>query len=135
MTDADGDDYGDISLHRTARTLHLLDATGGLAQAGTDCNDSDNNTFPNAAPNDGAGCLTDVDGDDYASVASGGTDCDDSSNTVFPGATEVVADGIDQDCDVNNGDSCYDDSDGDSLGGNSVIASADLDCNDAGDQG
>ena len=61
------------------------------------------------------------------------TDCDDESNTVFPGATEIVADGIDQDCDVDNGDVCYSDNDGDGFGTSTTVASANLSCADDGE--
>ena len=59
------------------------------------------------------------------------TDCNDSNPSRFPTATEVVGNGIDEDCD--NGDLCFVDSDGDGFRSESTIASADLDCSDAGD--
>ena len=40
----------------------------------------------------------DSDGDGHASWATGGDDCDDGRNDTWGGATEVVGDGIDQDC-------------------------------------
>ncbi len=60
------------------------------------------------------------------------TDCDDSSATIHGGATEVVNDGVDQDCD--GGDACKEDLDGDGYG-DAALASADLDCADAGEAG
>ena len=60
------------------------------------------------------------------------TDCDDEDASVFPGAPEVVADGIDQDCDA--GDTCQADADGDGArAASSTAASADLDCADEGE--
>ena len=76
-------------------------------------------------------CLADVDDDGFvdASGATVGsedsdcndpgegletdpaTDCDDTESSAYPGATEIVADGIDQDC--NGMETCYVDADGD----------------------
>jgi large repetitive protein len=58
-------------------------------------------------------------------------DCDDTNAAIHPGATEVVADGIDQDC--TGGDACYQDLDRDGYGATTVIASTDLDCDDTGE--
>ena len=61
------------------------------------------------------------------------TDCDDSDASIYDGASELVADGVDQDCD--GGDTCYLDADDDGYRPDaiSVIASADLDCTDSGE--
>jgi len=45
---------------------------------------------------------------------SGGPDCNDGDGVINPGAAEMVADGIDQDC--NGQDRCYQDTDGDAYG-------------------
>ncbi len=58
-------------------------------------------------------------GDGYSTSSD---DCDDTEASVYPGATEVVSDGIDQDCD--GADSTEPDSDGDGEGDSS-------DCDDA----
>ncbi|MCB9688889.1 MAG: hypothetical protein H6735_27860 [Alphaproteobacteria bacterium] len=67
------------------------------------------------------------------------TDCRDDDPDSKPGAVEIVADGIDQDCD--GFDACYQDFDNDGFGGTSVVdgspfclaageKSTALDCND-----
>jgi hypothetical protein len=58
-------------------------------------------------------------------------DCDDSNAAIRPNATEVVGDGVDQDCDAR--ESCYRDIDGDSYGSGTIVASSDLDCSDPGE--
>ena len=61
------------------------------------------------------------------------TDCDDTSAQLSPGGTEIVGDGLDQNCD--GGDVCYADADDDgfrALGG-LTVPSVDLDCTDAGE--
>ena len=61
-------------------------------------------------------------------------DCDDADPSVSPAATEVVADGIDQDC--SGVELCYVDADGDGyLPSLDTRSSADLDCDDAGEAG
>ncbi|HMV69020.1 MAG TPA: MopE-related protein, partial [Myxococcota bacterium] len=61
------------------------------------------------------------------------TDCNDASATIHPGATEVVGDGVDQDCD--GGDTCYADADDDGLRSTALttVRSVDLDCLDPGE--
>src|SRR5687767_11688201 len=56
-------------------------------------------------------------------------DCDDTDPTVYPGAIEVVADGVDQDCDGQ--DTCWIDRDLDGWGGGDFVGAADFDCVDA----
>ena len=58
-------------------------------------------------------------------------DCAPNDASIHPGAAEVVADGIDQDCD--GGDDCFSDGDNDGYGSVSTRASEDLDCLDAGE--
>lgn len=48
--------------------------------------------------------ITDADFDGHAAVGTGGNDCDDSASAIHPGAHEVLADGIDQDCDGTDAD-------------------------------
>jgi hypothetical protein len=45
-----------------------------------------------------------VDGDGFDSTGvAGGTDCDDDVAAVYPGAPDIIGDGIDADCDGNDG--------------------------------
>ena len=128
------------------------------AFGGGDCDDADPASFPGAPDAcdgvdqdcDGVDGVPvdwyrDADGDGYgdgAAVASAcaapdtdladnAEDCDDRSARVRPGATEVVADGVDQDCD--GGDVCYVDADGDAYGDVATVPSADTDCADVGE--
>jgi hypothetical protein len=55
-------------------------------------------------------------------------DCDDTDDRVYPGATEVVANGVDENCD--GGEICYQDLDADGFGAG-ILVSADADCTDA----
>ena len=68
-----------------------------------------------------------------ANTFASATDCDDSSSSIHPGATEIVADGIDQNC--TGGDVCYVDADNDGFRttSGSTVVSADLDCLDSGE--
>ena len=79
----------------------------------------------------------DVDGDGFGDVTppagvTSGTDCDDNQAAVNEDATEVVADGIDNDC--NGLEHCYADIDFDSYGDTSaLIASVNMSCSDNGE--
>ena len=67
----------------------------------------------------------DVDQDQFTVLAPEGveatvfcstqTDCDDSNDQIFPGALEVIDDGIDQDCDGEDGSASSTDFDGDGI--------------------
>src|SRR5690606_3179548 len=56
-------------------------------------------------------------------------DCDHTRASVHPGAPEVVADGIDQNCD--GVDTCYHDADGDGFGSGALIDDTDLVCSNS----
>ena len=119
-----------------------------------DCNDADASIHPGAEEvvADGTDqdcdgndlCYADSDGDGHGGVATVAAatceikgvaatsdDCNDADVTVHPGAKEIPVDAIDQDCD--GGDVCFVDSDGDGFGVSVTVASADLDCADAGE--
>jgi hypothetical protein len=99
MRDSDGDNFGDL--------LAVFPIVSG-----TDCDDTDANTFLGAAPLDNVNtCMKDSDGDDYGDSAVplpvvDGTDCDDSNSDVNPGVIEgpfgdlVCSDLLDNDCDM-----------------------------------
>ena len=82
--------------------------TGTVTSADTDCFDS---------------------GEAAASMASG--DCNDTEPTINPGATELIADGIDQNCDGK--EVCYIDADSDGWRLTTTKMSADADCTDSGE--
>lgn len=80
------------------------------------CNTSD--PCPSDAPNDG-------DGDGYLSCQ---TDCDDEDEDAYPGGTEIVGDGIDQDCNFFDTVACWLDSDLDGFGSDTPATSATGSC-------
>jgi hypothetical protein len=63
--------------------------------------------------------------------ASDGGDCAPDDPGVHPDAAEIVGDAVDQDCDGT--ERCYADADDDGRRIDSAIASADTDCDDAGE--
>ena len=145
--DNDGDGFGDSN----ATTLSCLQPTSHLLD-NTDCNDTDATLYPNAPElcdglindcgstlpsieidDDGDGfveCTIDSNGWDSTTI-NGGDDCDDGDGTVFPNATEIVADGVDSDCD--GGEICILDADNDGHGNENGLTqiSIDADCSDA----
>ncbi len=145
--DADGDDY-------VACTIDSGGWDAGSISGGDDCDDSDDTVVPGGTErcdgldNDCDGSLpaneSDADGDGYVECTvdaggwdgvaiSGGDDCDDTDGTVSPGEPEVVGDGIDQDCD--GAEACFVDGDADGYHAGVTAASADNDCDDAGELG
>jgi len=70
-----------------------------------------------------SGSCTGIGCEPYSCQTTSGPDCNDGNDSIYPGAAEVVADGIDQDC--NNQDRCYEDLDGDTYG--SVVETDDVD--------
>ena len=151
--DVDSDGYGDAE-----SSVEACQAPSGHVADDTDCDDTRDDVFPGStevcdeADNDcddsvDEGVTTtywaDADADGYGDsdvpteacelplgFSDVDADCDDTDESVNPGAEEVVADGIDQDCD--SGDSCYTDGDEDGYG-SGTSTSTDLDCADAGE--
>jgi hypothetical protein len=78
-------------------------------------------------PLSGPDTWPDQDADGWISL----TDCDDGTEAISPSAEEIPADGIDQDCD--GSELCYDDSDGDGLGTETLVPSDDTECEDFGE--
>ena len=151
--DSDGDGFGGT----TTVSSSSADCSGaGESLLGSDCDDTLAATYPGATETVADGvdsdcdgrelCYYDADTDGWGSdttiststldcsavgqvVATG--DCDDGDASISPEATEVLADGVDQDCDGQ--ELCYEDLDGDGFGGSGAVASADLDCSGAGE--
>ena len=152
--DADGDGYGG------ATSTSRCDAASGYTEASTDCDDGNAGVHPDAAEivgdevdgdcDGGEICYADEDEDGYRGLttvvsadddcadpgelsAAATPDCDDSDATVSGGSEEVVADGIDEDCD--GFETCYLDADGDGYRPDetSTVASDNLDCTDPGE--
>ena len=96
--DADGDGFGDPSQCMPVDPQNPPPGTVP-ADAGFDCDDSDPNTFPGAAPlDDPMACMHDGDGDDYGDNqplpgVDPGTDCDDTDIGIQICALLVTQDG------------------------------------------
>ena len=119
-----------------------------LAVGDNDCDDTDADVSPidseicNASDDDCEGGVDegfDVDADTVTSCGPDGdasdvadNDCDDNDVNRFPGNPEVEGDGIDQDCSGTDTVDCYEDGDGDGIGGE-YVPSADGDCTDVGE--
>ncbi|MCX4246537.1 NHL repeat-containing protein [Paraliomyxa miuraensis] len=85
--DADGDGFGDPDMCQMAD-----EQPPGTVDNDDDCDDTNDATFPGAAPNDDPNaCMQDEDDDDWGDDApppgvDPGTDCLDDDATTFPGA-------------------------------------------------
>ncbi|HMV68703.1 MAG TPA: MopE-related protein, partial [Myxococcota bacterium] len=148
--DGDGDGYGS-GLTVVGNDLDCDDP--GEANDDFDCDDADRAVRPGVVdpPADGVDqdcsggdtCWLDADRDGYGSTATTASldldcadpgeatqpdDCDDARAAYHPGAPEVVADGLDQDCD--GADDCWVDADRDGHGGAVSAHGEDLDCDD-----
>gem|GEM_PF-1500309 len=147
--DQDGDGFG-----RTAIQASVDDDCddAGESYDTLDCDDTAATTFPGAAElcdavdADCDGSLVDefadtdgdtspdcLDGDDDGDGDPDVTDCDDTNPTRHAAATEILADGIDQDCSGSDAVGCFADADGDGVGSVSTLVSPDDDCADLGE--
>ena len=128
FVDEDFDGFGgsDIVVGSVATSADVSNPTEqscfffGMADNQDDCDDDSIYTFPGAAWLDSQTlCMRDLDGDGFGSstVSNGvdaGSDCDDTDIFFHPNAYEMIADGIDQNCD--GVDACYFDGDEDGFG-------------------
>ncbi|MFK7930478.1 MAG: MopE-related protein, partial [Myxococcota bacterium] len=159
FTDDDADNYRDDE-SRIGDDEDCTDPTEARASmADGDCDDTEPLINPGVAeiPGDEFDqncdaselCFADMDGDNYrteetvaspnlvctdpgeAAASVLANDCQDDNPAINPGAAEIVADGIDQDCD--SVDSCYTDLDNDGFSTGEPRPSMDLDCTDPGE--
>jgi hypothetical protein len=151
--DVDNDDVGGTTVITDTDTS--CDDDAGQAGATGDCNDTNAAVKPGAAEiaadgidqdcSGGDLCFVDADGDGAGTTAtvvsadldcadpgesSRSDDCNDTSAAIAPTAAEVIADGVDQDCD--GVDSCFADADSDGFGSTGAVDDTNLDCADAG---
>ena len=152
--DNDTDGFGSNS---TINSANIFCLDPGESDNNFDCDDNNSGINPDAIEIVGDGvdqncdgadvCYADNDSDGFGSQSNtvnsadldcsdagesyNNSDCNDNNLTIYPGATEIVGDGIDQDC--NGMEACYADADNDSYGSNSIIVSVDLDCFDLGE--
>ncbi len=153
--DADGDTYGG-STYVSSAVPNC--AAPGISNRSGDCDDNNRAVNPGATeiPLDGVdlncdgfeACYTDSDGDLYGrdtltnstsftctapGVSNNKTDCNDVpplGASIHPGATEVLNNGIDENCD--GLEQCYKDNDSDGHGVNTLILSTSTTCNGFG---
>lgn len=149
--DLDTDSYGSDP---TAPSVELDCSAPFVSALEGDCDDENPAIHPNAieAPADNTdsdcdsseACYRDIDGDSYgstelaegpldcigASVSDNALDCDDTLPLVHPDAEEIVADGVDSDCD--GYELCQKDFDGDGQGTDDIGPSSALDCESQG---
>ncbi len=158
--DQDGDGYRTTSTVSSIDS-DCTDAGEALStDPSGDCDDGDAAVSPAASETTGDEvdqdcdgtevCYADADGDGYRSASTVASadeecddageapstatvDCDDTDASVNPGASETTGDEVDQDCD--DEESCYADADADGYAGDDTVASLDLDCDDAGENG
>ena len=153
--DSDLDGYSGSSTADTSSSLTCAIA-GYSSTNESDCDDSNEDVYPSAPETaadsidqdcdthdscyhdedvDGytsGSLITDTDNDSCGDLTEGTTnegDCDDEDAGISPGDAEIVADGVDQDCDTK--DSCYVDDDKDGYGSTTTKDATDLSCTTA----
>lgn len=140
--DLDGDGFGDDSAPGYSDEQSCANAN--MSAVGGDCNDNNRDSCPGCVerPDDGLDgdcdgadstmCSVDQDGDGFGSEwatvyspdddcsspgeSTSDSDCDDSTADLAPGRSEIVDDGIDQDCNGFDKLTCFDDADSDGYG-------------------
>ncbi len=114
-TDADKDGY--YKENGCGSDPDCNDTNAGINPgAAEDCDDGKDNDCDGLIDCDDPDCdavcnpCTDADGDGFFAEANCGTkvDCDDNDASVHPGASEICDDGIDQNCDGNIDEECFD---------------------------
>ncbi len=150
--DADADGFRSDSIVLSAG-LSCQGPGTAPAKAYLDCDDKDPGAHPGATevPGDRVDqncdgyelCYIDADEDGYRSNTLVGStnisceengivsafadlDCNDNNASIHPGASEVVGDGVDQNC--NGQEICYRDADGDGYRTNQTVTSPDASC-------
>ncbi|MSQ02705.1 MAG: hypothetical protein EXR71_12580 [Myxococcales bacterium] len=138
--DFDGDGYStsagdcddtDASINPAATEISFDGIDQDCDGAETCYADADNDGQRSTAGTTVASTDSDCSDAGEAGLTAPATDCLDTDATIYDGAPEVVADGIDQDC--NGGDTCHVDTDGDSYGDDASVRSINLSCADAGE--
>lgn len=121
--DVNGDMYADVLVGAPNAVVNLFTGYGDICYIDAD-GDGYGSTTTEAATS--TGCTD-------AGQSATSTDCDDTNPSIHPNAAEVVADGVDQNCDL--GEVCFTGLDADGDGHYSGIqrASTDLDCLDIGE--
>jgi hypothetical protein len=119
---------GDGDLHVACSGWNDTQGDDPTIVGGDDCDDTDLDTFPGAAPNESVGtaCMTDRDGDDFGDLLAmapvvPGTDCDDDDASTFLGAAPL-----------DSAANCMRDADGDDYGDATAVLPvvAGSDCDD-----
>ena len=161
--DGDGDGVVDI-LDNCPFVANISQIDGDMDQYGAvcDCDDAQTNVHPGATEIvddgidqdcngfDAVTCFADADGDSFGSntivIATDGScdaaqfesaangDCNDGNSSIHPGATEIVDDGIDQDCNGFDAVTCFVDADQDSYGSPATVVATDGSCDTQGSE-
>ena len=141
--DSDGDSVqDDIEIGNDVNNPLDTDSDGVINALDTDDDgdgiltideDANGNGDPTDDDSDGDGIPDYLDSDIYSDADNDGfpsdLDCDDTNPDVYPGATEIIGNGIDEDC--NGKETCYVDADRDGYGTFATVESFTFDCSAA----